>query len=115
MQNEIWKQSILDKYEVSNLGRIRNAKTKHVLSLEKEEKGYCRLSILVKGVKKHFAVHRLVAFAFIPNPENKSQIDHIDNNKSNNCVSNLRWVSNKENSRLRSQRRLENDGQRLHK
>ena len=101
---EIWRQSIVENYEISNLGRIRNLKTNHIITPEKEEKGYCRLSIRVNGVKKHYAVHRLVAIAFIPNPENKPQIDHIDNNKENNRVDNLRWVSNKENAYYRWER-----------
>ena len=98
IMEEIWKDSSVQNYEVSNLGRIRNKKTLHVLALDKEEKGYRRLSLKIKGVKKHFAVHRLVAIAFIPNPEHKPQIDHIDGDKSNNCISNLRWVTNYENN-----------------
>ena len=101
---EIWKQSIVDNYEVSNLGRIRNLKTKRIINPDKEEKGYRRLSIKRKGKRKHFAIHRLVAIAFIPNPENKRQVDHIDNDKSNNRVDNLRWVSNQENSNYRWER-----------
>ena len=100
---EIWKESIVDRYEVSNFGRIRHFKTKHVVKLEKEERGYCRLSLKIHGVKKHFAIHRLVAIAFIPNPENKPQVDHIDCNKENNRVDNLRWVTNQENSDARKE------------
>lgn len=95
---EIWKQSIVEKYAISNFGRVKNIKTNKILKLEKEEKGYYRLSIVVNGKKKHYAVHRLVAIAFIPNHENLPQVDHIDFDKSNNHVSNLRWCSNKENS-----------------
>ena len=98
---EIWKSSIVENYEISNLGRVRNKKTKRIISIEHEEKGYCRLSIRVNGVKKHYAIHRLVAIAFIPNPENKPQVDHIDGNNKNNSVKNLRWVTNKENSNYR--------------
>lgn len=101
---ELWKESIVKGYSISNLGRIRNDKTKHIIKPDKEEKGYCRLSIKINGVKKHYAVHRLVALAFIPNPLNKSQVDHIDNDKSNNKVSNLRWVSNQENTQARWER-----------
>ena len=104
MPKEIWKQSILENYEVSNLGRIKNKKTNHIIIPEKEEKGYQRLSIRVNGKKKHYAIHRLVAIAFIPNPLNKPQVDHIDNDNSNNKVSNLRWCSNEENSKWRWER-----------
>ena len=101
---EIWKQSIVANYSVSNLGRIRNDKTNHIIKPDKEEKGYCRLSVKIGGKRKHFPIHRLVAIAFIPNPNNKAQVDHIDNDKTNNCVDNLRWVSNKENSNYRWER-----------
>lgn len=98
---EIWKRSIVENYEVSNLGRIRNVNSKQSIKLEKNKKGYLRLSIKVKGVHKHYAVHRLVAIAFIPNPKNKPQVDHIDMNKTHNYVNNLRWCSNRENNRWR--------------
>ena len=101
---EIWCSNIVDGYDISTLGRIRNNKTGHIIKPDKEEKGYCRLSIKVNGKKKHYPVHRLVAMAFIPNPENKAQVDHIDNNKENNRVDNLRWCSNKENSKWRWER-----------
>lgn len=101
---EIWCSNIVNGYDISNLGRIRNNKTGHIIKPDKEEKGYCRLTIKVNGIRKHYAVHRLVAIAFIPNSENKSQVDHIDNNKENNRVDNLQWVSNKENCQLRWER-----------
>lgn len=98
---EIWKQSIAQNYEVSNLGRVRNKKTHHIRKFEYEEKGYCRLNIQVNKKTKYYPVHRLVAIAFIPNPENKPQVDHIDCDKNNNAVSNLRWCTNLENQRWR--------------
>lgn len=101
---EIWKNSIVENYAISNLGRIKNLKTNRIIKPDKEEKGYCRLSVKINGIKKHFPVHRLVAIAFIPNPLNKSQVDHIDCDKTNNRVDNLRWVSNKENSNYRWER-----------
>ena len=96
---EQWKASHVKGYEVSSLGRVRNESTKHIMRLEKEEKGYVRLSIYINGRKKHFAVHRMVALAFIPNVNNYPQIDHIDRDKSNNRVSNLRWCTNQQNQR----------------
>ena len=98
---ETWKESIVKGYLVSNLGRIKNLKTGNIIVPDKEEKGYRRLTVKINGKRKHFAVHRLVAVAFIPNPYNKPQVDHIDADKSNNRVDNLRWCSNKENSMWR--------------
>lgn len=60
-------------------------------------KGYCYVDICNKGKRKSARVHRLVALAFIPNPENKPQVNHIDGNKQNNNVGNLEWVTNREN------------------
>lgn len=101
---EIWCSNIVEHFDISTLGRIRNNKTNHIIKPDKEEKGYCRLSIKINGKKKHFAVHRLVAIAFIPNPNNLPQVDHIDGDKTNNKVSNLRWVSNKQNAQWRWER-----------
>lgn len=64
----------------------------------KDSHGYMKVSI---GNKQVF-VHRLVGETFLPNPESKTQVDHIDRNKTNNCVDNLRWASAKENCRNRS-------------
>lgn len=60
-------------------------------------KGYYTISFRVNGKDKRFLLHRLIATAFIPNPYNKPQIDHIDTNKSNNSIENLRWTTQLEN------------------
>lgn len=61
--------------------------------------GYYYVTLNKNGEERRFAIHRLVAEAFIPNPENKPMVDHIDGDKSNNIASNLRWVTASENSR----------------
>ena len=82
-----------DNYEVSNLGKIRN-KNKKILKQFINNKGYLQLT-LYKNMKKYTVkVHRLVAKAFISNPNNLLQINHKDGNKQNNCVDNLEWCTN---------------------
>ena len=85
-------------YSVSNYGEVRNNKTGKLMKLRKNEKGYLRTNLTKNGNQKSVRVHRLVAQAFIPNPENKPQVNHIDFDKENNCVNNLERVTNKENT-----------------
>lgn len=112
---EIWKdiKDFEKRYMVSNYGRIKslskfvnnNPKSKEIGYYSKEKilktfdntKGY-KLVKLYKDNKKYIKkVHRLVAETFIPNIENKPQVNHIDGNKQNNNIYNLEWVTNKEN------------------
>ena len=93
-------------YEVSNLGRVRSwinnkwkrRNTPKILSLHRLTKGYLGVSLSsAPNVSKTIKVHRLVAKTFIPNPDNLPMINHKDENKTNNCVSNLEWCTNKYN------------------
>lgn len=112
MENEIWKSVVGYEgiYEVSNLGRVRsidryvnNKSGKQIrkgklLKIHKSYRGYLRV-ILSKECKiRYLFVHKLVAQAFIPNPNNYEQIDHLDGDKTNNNANNLEWVTPKENS-----------------
>lgn len=81
-----------ENYLVTNAGQIINVKTQKELSIRWDKKGYGR----VRPYSKTMKIHRIVALLFIPNPENKPIVDHIDRNKRNNAVSNLRWVTDKE-------------------
>lgn len=87
------KKLTIKDYEITKDGQIINKNTNHILKPQPNGKGYLRVSI---GGKLMF-VHRLVAEKYIPNPDNKLQINHIDGNKLNNCVENLEWVTNQEN------------------
>jgi hypothetical protein len=86
-----------ENYSVSNFGNVKNNITGRILKTNKNERGYYVVDLHKKGNRKKFKVHRLVGNAFIPNPKNKTQIDHINNDKTNNNVSNLRWVTQQEN------------------
>jgi hypothetical protein len=95
---EIWKPiDQFPNYNVSNLGNIKNIVTNKPLKILCKE-GYGSVSLVNSEIKKSFKVHRLVALAFIENPENKSDVNHKDKNKLNNTVSNLEWMTRKENN-----------------
>ena len=85
-----------ENYEISSLGQVHNTKTGRMLKLTTKG-GYMFTGLSEKCKGKTISVHRLVALAFIENPENKPCVDHIDNDKSNNNVNNLRWATLSEN------------------
>ena len=96
---EIWKDTYIygEQYQVSNTGVVRNKITGHILKPQLDNKGYLRVRMSLHDKKATAKVHRLVAVAFIPNQENKPQVNHIDTDKRNNDVRNLEWVTNGEN------------------
>lgn len=97
--NEIWKAVVGFEglYEVSNLGNVRNKK-QHILSTYINRDGYVKIQFKLKYKRYIHFVHRLVALAFILNPNNKETINHIDGNKKNNNVLNLEWATRSENT-----------------
>ena len=85
-------------YEVSDQGRIRRKSTHKIINPGVTEQGYCRIRLRTKErTYKNFRVHRLVALAFIPNPENKPEVDHINHIRNDNRACNLRWLTHTEN------------------
>lgn len=93
-------------YQVSNLGNVRSLYFKNNIcnikkiknkKITKDKKGYCRVRLTKNKKFKSFLVHRLVAQAFIPNPNNYPIVNHKDENPTNNCIDNLEWCTNQYN------------------
>ena len=99
---EIWKdiKEYEGLYEVSNSGRVKSIRfgKERILKLGTDRYGYLYVILAKNNKQKTFRIHRLVAEAFIPNPDNLPMINHRDENKSNNNVENLEWCDNKYNS-----------------
>ncbi len=85
--------------EISDDGMVRSllSGTPRILKTQKDTKGYHRLRVTINQVKMSFKIHREVAKAYIPNPKHLPQVNHKNGNKDDNSVSNLEWVSNREN------------------
>ena len=105
LYEEIWKpieKGQKTRYEISNKGRVKsfnykNTGTIGILNPAKDRRGYCFIALYFDNKPKIFRVHRLVAETFIPNPNNKPCVDHINRVRTDNRVQNLRWVTCKEN------------------
>ena len=98
----MWKKIIYNEittdYSVSDKGEVRKDTTNYLMKLQIQQ-GYSHVTIQINGKAKRFRVHRLVAEAFIPNPDGKPYVNHIDGNRQNNSITNLEWVTPAENTR----------------
>tara|TARA_R110000851_G_C12660320_1_gene521332 strand:- start:67 stop:507 length:441 start_codon:yes stop_codon:yes gene_type:complete len=92
----LWKK--IDNYEywISDEGLVMNDRGMILKSCLNSE-GYSKVALFKNEIRKEFRIHRLLGIAFIPNPDNKPMIDHIDMNRENNTLSNLRWATSSEN------------------
>lgn len=109
LSNERWKyiKGYETSYQVSNYGRVKSLEKISIINgrvyptkimrCHINTKKYLDVEICRNGKSHRYRIHRLVAQAFIPNPENKPQVNHIDGNKWNNKVYNLEWCNNSEN------------------
>ena len=125
-ENEVWKELVGFEgiYVISNYGRIKRLKrewnsgrngSQHkklnegIVRQRTLKDGYVKVTLCKDSIKKSYSVHILVAKTFLPNPENKPQVNHIDMNKENNVLSNLEWNTAKENTlHCRKNKKIDN-------
>ena len=95
---EVWKDiaGYEGLYQVSNLGRVKSLYTGNMLKMLPHSTGYYAVALYKKRIPKRCIVHRLVAMAFIENPENKPTVNHKNGNKHDNRVNNLEWATHQE-------------------
>lgn len=101
LQGEVWMDVVGFEglYKVSNIGRVRSSRRGTIMIPHPLKDGYLRIRLRKEGKDFSFLVHRLVAMAFIPNPNNYDTINHKDFNTQNNCVENLEWCTQKYNNK----------------
>lgn len=93
-----WKDIVGFPYQINRDGIVMNKRTNRILKCYIDNVGYYQVTLCKDGNPRKFRVHRLLAIAFIPNPNNYPIVDHIDINRQNNNLSNLRWVSSQMNN-----------------
>ena len=86
-----------DRYLVSNRGRIISLNSGSEMAQYVQKNGYAAVKLRTHNVKRTFLVHRLVASAFVPNPNGLAEVNHIDGDKLNNSAENLEWVTHSQN------------------
>lgn len=110
--NEIWRPfpGFEEGYLISNYGKVYSLRNKKLLKPIKTKNGYLRIHPSIDGFRKDVQIHRAVAQAFIPNPENKPTVNHINEIKTDNFVGNLEWATMKDqnNHGTRTKRAIQN-------
>ena len=86
-------------YGITSCGRVYSYRNKRFLTPRVNNNGYLFVDLYKNGKAKKFLIHRLVAQAYLPNPENLPEVDHIDNDKTHNYINNLQWITRKDNVR----------------
>lgn len=87
-------------YQISNKGRVWNVRTQRMLKPSQKENGYYQINLVaINGKRKKEYIHRLIALTFIDNPNNYTEVNHIDRDKGNNVLENLEWCDRKHNMR----------------
>lgn len=106
MNKEEWKDIVGYEgiYQISNLGNVKSINKNSIMKPSKLPKGYLQIGLTKNGKRKYTSIHRLVAKTFIPNPNNLPCVNHKDCNTSNNNISNLEWVTHKENNDYRGRK-----------
>lgn len=84
-------------YGITSCGKVWSYRRNRFLDLHSNCKGYLQVGLTKDGKRRMLKVHRLVAEAYIPNPNNYKTVDHIDSNRRNNCVNNLQWMTQRDN------------------
>lgn len=89
-------------YAITSCGKVWSYRSKKFLKPRKDKDGYLRINLKLNGSEKTVCIHRLVAETYIPNPDNLPTVDHIDFDRTNNSINNLRWMGIENFSRHKS-------------